>query len=356
MTPATPIRSIAPDDWNDSAIAEAAAILLAGGVVAFPTETVYGLGADATNPSAVSRIFTAKGRPSTNPLIVHADGVDLARRCVSLWPEEAELLARRFWPGPLTLVLPRSRIVPDLVTGGRPTVGVRIPDVGVARFLISRIGRPLAAPSANRSTRISPTKAEHVSRDLDGRIDLILDAGPTRVGLESTVLDLSGNQPRILRPGPIDAEVIEAELGRPVIGSATPESLAIETRAAASPGLMGVHYAPTTRAIRLEPGEPIPERFLSGAPVALIVIGPPGDAIGSLLRPVFRVEFAEPLRAARGLYDAMHEGDRSGASVIVVRLPPDLLPWKAIRDRLIRATTSILPESTLDSSGSMPNA
>ena len=196
-------------------------MLRRGGLVAFATETVYGLGADATDPAAVTRIFEAKGRPDANPLIVHADGPDMARSCVANWPDEARLLAEACWPGPLTLVLPRSARIPDVVTAGLETVGVRVPDTRVARSLIARAGRPVAAPSANRSTGISPTLARHVLKDLDGRIDLILDSGPTALGLESTVLDLSRDSPRLLRPGPFSREFLAETLGKDVVG---PES------------------------------------------------------------------------------------------------------------------------------------
>ncbi|WP_169973275.1 L-threonylcarbamoyladenylate synthase [Tautonia rosea] len=336
MTRATPIRSIAPDNPDAPALIEAAEILLAGGLVAFPTETVYGLGADATNPEAVARIFSAKGRPSTNPLIVHTDGPELARRCVSHWSEAAETLARHFWPGPLTLVLPRSALIPDLVTGGRDTVGVRVPDVPVARSLISRVGRPLAAPSANRSTGISPTRAEHVSQALNGRIDLILDAGPTAVGLESTVLDLTSDPPRILRPGPIQAEALSLTLGRTVLER---HALTFEhnlDEPAASPGLMAIHYAPRTLAIRVEPGEPIPP-LPSADRIAVLSIGPAAEAFGPFgVR--LRIDLADPKRAARVLYDALHHCDASGAELILVLMPPDLPDWAAVRDRLLRAT------------------
>ncbi|QDV36729.1 L-threonylcarbamoyladenylate synthase [Tautonia plasticadhaerens] len=340
MTRATPIRSIAPDDPDDPGLIEAAAILRAGGLVAFPTETVYGLGADATDPAAVSRIFAAKGRPPTNPLIAHADGIDLARRCVADWPESADSLARRFWPGPLTLVLPRSAMIPDVVTGGGETVGVRVPGGAAARSLIARVGRPLAAPSANRSTGISPTRAEHVSRDLDGRIDLILDAGPTDVGLESTVLDLTADPPRILRPGPIEAGAISDLLGRPVrsgAGDAPPPT----RRAASSPGLMAVHYAPRTRAVRVEPGEAVPE-LPPADRLAILVVGgdrPPMAGLDAGLR----VDLPEPVGAARDLYDALHRCDSSHSTLILVGMPPDLPAWAAIRDRLRRATSPAEP-------------
>ncbi len=192
--PRTRVLQVDRDEPDPAAISEAARVLRAGGLVAFATETVYGLGADATNPEAVARIFEAKGRPSTNPLIVHvADKAD-ALACVAEWPGRADRLADRFWPGPLTLVLPRSSIIPDIVTAGQETVGVRVPRSGVARWLILEAGCPVAAPSANRSTGISPTEARHVLKDLDGKVDLVLDSGPTGVGIESTVLDLSGTE------------------------------------------------------------------------------------------------------------------------------------------------------------------
>ena len=197
--PTTRVIAVDPDQPDPAAIAEGARVIRDGGLVAFATETVYGLGADATNPEAVARIFEAKGRPPTNPLIVHVEGKEAARPCVADWPARAEILADRFWPGPLTLVLPRSGIIPDIVTAGQETVGVRVPKPPIARWLILEAGRPIAAPSANRSNRISPTEARHVLKDLDGRIDLILDSGPTTIGIESTVLGIWNSCPRILR-------------------------------------------------------------------------------------------------------------------------------------------------------------
>ncbi len=243
--PAT-IRSIDPVSPDEPTLREAAGILRAGGLVAFATETVYGLGADATNPAAVARIFEAKGRPATNPLIVHVPHRILARRCVADWPEHAEILAKRFWPGPLTLVLPRSELIPDIVTAGHQTVGVRVPQTTVARRLIARARCPIAAPSANRSSGISPTLARHVAADLGDRVDLILDSGQTTVGLESTVLDLTTREPRILRPGPITAEAMEHVLGGVRVREAIGNSAAPD-RPLTSPGQMAVHYAPARR-------------------------------------------------------------------------------------------------------------
>src|SRR4051794_3459108 len=212
MSSTTRVIAVDPRQPDPSVLEEAARVLMRGGLVAFATETVYGLGADATNPEAVARIFAAKGRPTFNPLIVHASHTDMARACVADWPETAHALAGRFWPGPLTLVLPRSTIIDDIVTAGHDTVGVRIPEPPLARRLIAAAGRPIAAPSANRSTGVSPTLASHVLADLDGRIDLVLDSGQTAVGLESTVLDVTTRLPRILRPGPVTLSEIEGVL------------------------------------------------------------------------------------------------------------------------------------------------
>src|SRR4051812_20749755 len=182
-------------DAPGAAVREAAAVLRDGGLVAFPTETVYGLGARALDPASVARIYEAKGRPSYNPLIVHVATVDAARALSSAWPEAADRLAERFWPGPLTLVVPRAPVIPDAVSAGLDTVGVRIPGHPVAHALLEAAGIPVAAPSANRSMGVSPTTAEHVRRSLGGRVDLILDGGPCPVGIESTVLSLAGEVP-----------------------------------------------------------------------------------------------------------------------------------------------------------------
>jgi L-threonylcarbamoyladenylate synthase len=223
------------------ALTEAAAVLRRGGLVAFPTETVYGLGANALDAAAVARIFTAKGRPAKNPLIVHVATVEQARELTADWPDAAGRLAALFWPGPLTLVLPRNSRVPDIVTAGGPTVALRIPGHPVALALLRAANLPLAAPSANRSAYLSPTRPEHVLRGLGGRIDLLLDAGPTSGGVESTVLDLSTSPPRLLRPGLIAPTPIEAVVGP--IERVTP--LAVSHPAPLpSPGMLPRHYAP----------------------------------------------------------------------------------------------------------------
>jgi L-threonylcarbamoyladenylate synthase len=243
----THVLKVDRDDPDPAVLEQAARVLRAGGLVAFATETVYGLGADATNPEAVARIFAAKGRPPSNPLIVHADCLEMARSCVSTWPDEAQTLGQRFWPGPLTLVLARSSRIPDIVTAGLGSVGVRLPLPRVARSLIARLGAPISAPSANRSSGLSPTRASHVLKDLDGKIELILDSGPVELGLESTVLDLTVSPPRILRPGLITAEQLNG-----VLGTTTPVGTRpAESPTGRSPGELPQHYQPRTPTVRV---------------------------------------------------------------------------------------------------------
>jgi L-threonylcarbamoyladenylate synthase len=332
--PTARVIQVDPDRPDPVAIAEAARVLRDGGLVAFATETVYGLGADATNPAAVARIFEAKGRPPSNPLIVHvADKAD-ALDCVSTWPDRADRLADRFWPGPLTMVLPRSPIIPDIVTADQDTVGVRVPSTGVARWLIFEAGRPIAAPSANRSTGISPTRARHVIKDLGTRVDLILDSGPTTIGIESTVLDLSGDRPRVLRPGEITREELSEFLGETVEG---PDDRFEPGAPARSPGQMAIHYAPRTPTYRMEldqlPSKPIEGRFCT------LILGYPPDR---LLRPEIQEfsygYFVEPRDAAEAIYDRLHELDELGLDFILIIPPPDEPRWAAVRDRVWRAS------------------
>jgi L-threonylcarbamoyladenylate synthase len=333
-------RVVAVDAENpDPAVLDlAAGTLLRGGLVAFATETVYGLGAVATDPDSVGRIFAAKGRPAANPLIVHVAAIAQARECTADWPDTAERLARRFWPGPLSLVLLRSPIIPDVVTAGRETAAIRAPAGKIAQGLIERLGKPIAAPSANRSNRISPTRAEHVLADLGGLVDLVLDSGPTAIGLESTVLDLTSSPPLILRPGPISPAEIEAELtGEPV----AVRPLRVETQGLsrapgrpASPGQMPVHYAPTSPAFRVERPVLVPPAISEST--AVIVIGETGELAGVRSDRMFRLE--TPELAARSLYDILHQCDALGVATILVVMPPDLPDWQAIRDRLLRAT------------------
>jgi L-threonylcarbamoyladenylate synthase len=330
------------------AIASGVRELLAGGLVVFPTETVYGLGADAFNADAVARVFRVKGRPSGNPLIVHVSGPEMARRVVARWTDEAERLARAFWPGPLTLVLPRAADLPAAVTGGGDTVGVRCPDHPVALALIEASGTPIVGPSANPSGRISPTTAEHVAEGLGrGAVDddaegglLIIDGGACRAGIESTVLDLTVDPPRILRPGVVGAEAIAGALGRASIAEGDGRSAA--DGPAASPGLMGPHYQPRTPVTLLAPGS-------AGAGGA-----GPGDALiaWSVTRRVGGVLLAipaDPAGYAGALYARLHEADRLGAGRILVEMParPEeaalLGAFRAINERLGRAAAGDRP-------------
>jgi len=326
-TSVVPVDAAAP---AAESIARAADVLRAGGLVAFPTETVYGLGALALDAAAVGRIFAAKGRPANNPIIVHVADAAAARRVVADWPDVAERLAARFWPGPLTLVLARGADVPDAVTAGGPTVAVRVPAHHVALALLRAVGAPVAAPSANRSSELSPTRADHVLRGLDGRIDLVLDAGPTVGGIESTVLDATATPPRLLRPGLIGPAALEAVVGPLTRGS----------RAAAgpfpSPGMLARHYAPRTPLECIENGrERVAALLNDGARVGWLtfssapVPSPPG--LVALEMPT------EPTAYAARLYDALHLLDRSGVDRIVVDMPPDGEAWLAVRDRLRRA-------------------
>lgn len=327
--PATRRLIVDRDAPDPAVLAQAAAVLRGGGLVAFATETVYGLGADATNARAVQGIFAAKGRPPSNPLIVHVADEAMAREHASEWPPAAARLAE-LWPGPLTLVVPKTDAIPSVVTAGLSTVGLRVPATAVARALIAAVGRPLAAPSANRSEHVSPTRAEHVLADLDGRIDLILDSGPTGVGIESTVVDPCGDEPRILRPGPLRAETLSEHLGRPV-HPATPA-----TGPARSPGQHARHYAPRTPCLRVDS----PAQLASLVPTAediVLRVGPHPVDNDPLTLP-------DPETAARQLYATLRECDERGARRLLVVMPPDTPVWRAIRDRLIRATSPGTPE------------
>jgi L-threonylcarbamoyladenylate synthase len=329
----TRVLVVDPDGPDVAVLETAASVLLRGGLVAFATETVYGLGAIATDPAAVQRIFAAKGRLAINPVIVHVNGIVQARECVAEWTEDAECLARRFWPGPMTLVLERALSIPDVVTAGRQTVAVRSPVGAVARGLIDRTGKPIAAPSANRSNRLSPTRAEHVMADLAGAIDLVIDSGPTDIGLESTVLDLTTARPRLLRPGPVSITELEQALaGRRVV---TPIETDVDVHPPSSPGQMPVHYAPRTPSFRIEPGEELGELGRRGS-VAVVVVGEQADR--AVREGVAVYKLYSPLEAARRLYEVLHQCDSLGVDAIVVVMPPTDPQWQAIRDRLVRAT------------------
>ena len=314
---------------------EAARILRAGGLVAFPTETVYGLGADATNPAAVAKIFAAKGRPATNPLIVHVADAGTARRYVGAWPEKAALLAARFWPGPLTLVLPRSPQLAPAVSAGLATVGLRVPDHPVALELLQYFGGPVAAPSANRSNRVSPTTAQHVREELGDVVDVILDGGPCRVGIESTVLDLSGERPVILRPGGVPRGQVEAVVGPVDVATSVHDP----AEPAKSPGRQETHYAPRAPAYRVPPlrwSDAVARmgHLPRGRHVLLALNLPDGESheVTSIAMP------QEPAEYARRLYAALRQADGLGADAILIELPPEEPQWEAVRDRISRAT------------------
>jgi L-threonylcarbamoyladenylate synthase len=328
----TIVHTIDPVKPDPALLAAAAAVLRGGGLVAFPTETVYGLGANALDASAVTRIFTAKGRPSHNPLIVHIAEAVEARRVAADWPESAALLADHFWPGPLTLVLSKQAVVPDVVTAGGPTVAVRMPAHPVARALIRAAGMPLAAPSANRSTELSPTRAEHVLRGLDGRIDLLLDAGPTSGGIESTVLDLTSSPPRLRRPGLIGLAELAAVIGR--VSHAATDREAKESLP--SPGMLPRHYAPRTslECIETGDGERIAALLRAGKRVGWVPFGEAGPTPMGVRMGVLPTD---PVAYAAGLYAVLHELDAAGLDRIIVSLPPDTEDWLAVRDRLRRA-------------------
>ena len=307
---------------TDNAIAEAAALLRNGRLVAFPTETVYGLGGDATSERAVSGIFTAKGRPRFNPLIVHVPDLEAAE-AIGEFGERARVAARRFWPGPLTLVLRRR---PDsgialLACAGLDTVALRVPAHPVAQALLRAVGRPLAAPSANRSGRVSPTTAEHVALDLGGHVGLIVNGGPSEVGLESTVLDLSGAAPVLLRPGGVTLEALEARIGAIATAVADP------TRPR-SPGQLASHYAPRLP-LRMNATTAVPgEALLAFGPQA-----PPGFAEVLNLSP--RNDLSE---AAANLFAMLRRLDRPDFAGIAVMPIPEHGLGRAINDRLRRAS------------------
>ena len=311
-------------DANRDTIAAAANVLAAGGLVAFPTETVYGLGADATNGAAVARLYAAKGRPRFNPLIAHVADARAALR-LAQFSDEAKLLAGVFWPGPLTLVLPKQDDCPvsELATAGLDSIAVRAPDHPVARDLLKAFGKPVVAPSANQSGHISPTLAEHVRVDLDGRIDLIIDGGPASVGVESTIVSFL-TVPTLLRPGGLPRDAIERVLGH-ALAEAEPRS----DDAPLAPGMLASHYAPRApvrlNAIGARPGE------------ALLAFGPaaPGAELSLNLSPT-----GDLVEAAANLFSHMRALDASGVSGIAVMPIPTEDLGEAINDRLARAAAA----------------
>jgi L-threonylcarbamoyladenylate synthase len=336
-----------------AAVKRAAELLRAGEVVALPTETVYGLAANALDEKAVARIFQIKGRPANNPIIVHIVGVAMARRCVTAWPAAAAKLARAFWPGPLTLVLPRAKEIPGIVAAGGPTVGVRWPGHPFIQAVIRECGFPLAAPSANLSSRVSPTNAGHVREQLGGKISLIVDGGRSQVGIESTVLDLTVSPPRVLRPGMIHAESLAA-----VVENIQHSTFNIQHPKPKSPGLLKKHYAPKAKLVILgwrDDGElrsqlstlnssafaesfgaTAPKRSEGGQPSTCFVIAHTHiPAAENFARVSVIPHDAEAF--ARAIYAELHRCDAAGAELIVVEAPPESPEWAGIADRLRRA-------------------
>jgi L-threonylcarbamoyladenylate synthase len=326
------------------AIALAARLLHEGKLVAFPTETVYGLGADADNVAAVRAIFAAKGRPADHPVIVHVTGVQAAAAWAHDLPPAAHALADRFWPGPLTLVVARGARAHDALTGGQPSVGLRCPSHRWARALLEALCRQsgdpcraIAAPSANRFGRLSPTRAEHVRADLGqkpaGAVDLILDGGPCDVGIESTIVDLTAQRPRLLRPGSIERAAIERELGREVAAVG-----ADDTSAPRAPGRLASHYAPR-KPLELVDAAALAARIadLGAGRVAVLAPGarPPGVAHWWSAADA-------PGPYAHELYELLHRMDACGAERLLVQRPPRRPDWAALHDRLERAASSMV--------------
>jgi L-threonylcarbamoyladenylate synthase len=315
-------------------IERAVAVLRAGGLVAFPTETVYGLGADAANPAAVRRVFEVKGRPATHPLIVHLGSAAALDRWAVDVPPAARLLAEACWPGPLTVLLRRSPSVPDVVTGGRDTVGLRVPAHPLALALLERFGGGIAAPSANRFGRVSPTTAADVQADLGSDVDLVLDGGPCQVGVESTIVDLTGGEPEVLRPGGVSFERLEEVLGRPV-------GLWLGDRDVAAPGTLPAHYAPAARVEVLDEVSAVAERAaqLLAAGRRVAVLAP--VALAGLPDGVVELEPAGgPESYARVLYGRLRQADRLGVEVVLAVPPERVGVGVAVRDRLMRAAAA----------------
>jgi L-threonylcarbamoyladenylate synthase len=302
-------------------VRRAAQILRAGGLVAFPTETVYGLGADAASEQAVARLYAAKGRPADHPVIIHFASPELAFAWAREVPHGARELGHRFWPGPLTLILKRSALAKDFVTGGQDTVGLRVPSHPVAHELLSLFGGPVAAPSANRFGRVSPTTAAHVREDLGNDVELVLEGGPSEVGIESTIVDLSGGAAVLLRPGAVSREQLEAIIPLTDGKSSVRHSGGLER-----------HYAPRTPA-RLVPTHALDKEIAALKDrVAVLAFSRPDERVDFWLRMP-----REPQAYAQRLYAALRELDSANCEQILVEAPPESAEWDAVRDRLKRA-------------------
>jgi L-threonylcarbamoyladenylate synthase len=319
-----------------AAVKRAAKLLRASEVVALPTETVYGLAANALDEKAVAKIFQIKGRPANNPIIVHVASLEMAKSCVKQFPEAAEQLAKSFWPGPLTIVLPRAKAISEAVTASGDTVGIRWPSHPFIQAVIRECGFPLAAPSANLSSRVSPTNAEHVRKSLGGKIPLIVDGGQSQVGIESTVLDLTESPPRILRPGMIHAESLAA-----ACGGVTSDGWQMTSKETLrSPGLLEKHYSPkATLRVLIWQNEVELKSQIKSSKLRIescYIISHTNIPSGKLFANVSVIPHdAEAF--ARAIYAELHRCDEAGAKMIVVEAPPELPEWSGIADRLRRA-------------------
>lgn len=331
------IERVSPEAPDPRVIERAAAVIRRGGLVAFPTETVYGLGANALDADAVARIFHAKRRPPYNPLISHVPDLESARRLSSSWPSLGDRMAAEFWPGPLTLIVPRGPSIPEIVTAGLESVAVRVPAHPIALSLLRACGVPLAAPSANRFTEVSPTTAAHVARGLGDAVDLILDGGPTTVGIESTVVDLTSGEPVMLRPGSISLAALERVAGPVAIGAPVHGETARP-----SPGMVDKHYSP--RAVLEVYSAAERERMAAAVRAARA----DGTLVGGLLLEPAPIEPDHPIAMprspdgyARELYAALHRLDDLGCGLIVADAVPDGPDWAGVRDRLTRASRRV---------------
>ena len=339
------VVSIDPALPDPRAIEDAARVLRQGGLVAFPTETVYGLGARALDEAALARVFAAKGRPHDHPLIAHVEGEEGARRLARTWGPLASRLAQRFWPGPLTLVVQKATHVPASLTGGIDSVAIRAPSHPVARALLRALAEPIAAPSANRYQEISPTTAAHVSKSLGDVVDLILDGGPCERGIESTVVDVRSDRAVVLRPGPIDLAALRAVAADVTLGEERDASGGASGAARVSPGMDARHYAPRARVVLAET-RPEAEQIAcglaaSGVKVGMIVRGRRepdfARALGRGERVVVRALPADAAGYARELYAALHDLDDAAVDAIVLEGVPDDEAWWAVADRVRRA-------------------
>jgi L-threonylcarbamoyladenylate synthase len=350
-------------------IARAAELLRGGRLVVFPTETVYGLGANALDADAVAKIYAVKGRPATSPLIVHVASIEMAKPLAAEWPATADLLTKKFWPGPLTVVVKKQPAIPFIVTAGLNTVGLRMPAHPVALALIRAVGIPLAAPSANRFTEISPTTAEHVRHSLGSDVDLILDGGPCEIGIESTVISLAGARPVLLRPGGISRAQLEEVVGPiasaqeaserdgetdvPAPLAGTSSTVASEGVAHPSPGMHVRHYSPRTPLFLIRDGKTRDGKLSEkGKGIYLQRTRPPNlptqansglewgtkSGIGRMVQIIQMPHSAADYAAV--LYDKLHQADDAGADWIAVDLPPATPEWEAIHDRLRRAASN----------------